>query len=279
MRGLGGGYGDPQSLRQVVGAPLEVRASHRDFVQIASDGLLSSLAESTNLLRDVGVGKLTPPVGGASSLRDELLVRQGAKAPTRSIGGVAPPSSSDQLAVRAPSAKSARDLFAALKSSDGKGGVAVISPSNATSPRVARSVSPRPISVRDFQRGTPVVAPAPPLPSSDGLSLGQRRRQGAFARAESYGSHHGTRWSLSPERSKDRSQLADGVTSMLPGVRVDLGELALTPAEPLLSSTLALIDKLVETPEACFARPLAIMPQTNAQRRMGVTSTRSLART
>lgn len=260
MRGLGGGYGDPQSLRQVVKQPMQIRPAHEGFVTEAAYAVTSSLNESTFLLQEAGVGLAGPgtkggrgargksPVGGdVSPLLGGASPQHGGSATPQGPGGrfgqtrqgsplqgAAFASSMEETQVLPRTGRSARDLFAAL----GSGGPG--------------QVSPRTISVRDFQRGTPVVTPAAPLPfpGPGQMSPGERRRAAAVSTTISFSKASGA-----GDRHKEKPQLADGVTSMLPGVYGDLGELALAPMAPT-SSFDTLLERLVDAPEACFARPL-----------------------
>eukprot|EP00929_Paragymnodinium_shiwhaense_P009975 TRINITY_DN11443_c0_g1_i1.p1 TRINITY_DN11443_c0_g1~~TRINITY_DN11443_c0_g1_i1.p1 ORF type:complete len:282 (+),score=50.90 TRINITY_DN11443_c0_g1_i1:78-923(+) len=247
MRGLGGGYGDPQTLRQVVKQPMQIRAAHEGFVTEAAQAVSSSLNESALLLREAGV-----PLGGT---KREKSPRGQSPSPAPTMGSPQAQSrfgfgntagspltpmhvSMEETLVLPRSGRSARELFAALSESGGVG-----------------QTTPRTITVRDFQRGKPVVTPAEPgpFPGPGQMSPGERRRAAAVATSISFGKTgaHGA-----SDTKREKPQLADGVTSMLPGVYTDLGELALAPMAPG-SSFDALLDRLVDAPESCFARPLA----------------------
>lgn len=162
-------------------------------------------------------------------------------------------------------AQSARDLFAALSCAPGKpatldvagggGGsstsAAWMDPRNAN--YSAPIPNPRAIQVREFQRGTAVVQPAPPLPfpGPNALSPGQRKQQQNL--------HIAAGHQPVPVRGKTKPALADGTTTMLAGVYGDLGEIITAPASTLSSFDL-LLDRLVDTPESCFV-PLASLPR------------------
>merc|ERR1719198_1942132 len=164
-------------------------------------------------------------------------------------------------------ARSARDLFASL--SDGPTGMladyssSVKGPSQlalqdangkAYPPATELELQPRVISVREFQRGTSVVKPARPLPfpGPDSLSPGERKRAQAAARAAG-------REKMPPvgARGEPKPTLADGVTTMLTGTRGDLGEIITARVSPF-SSFDNLLDRLVDTPEACFVNPASL---------------------
>merc|ERR1719198_287836 len=176
-------------------------------------------------------------------------------------------------------ARSARDLFAALSdgptgqladysSSVGVGGSSASAPGpkggakmalqdtagKAYPPATEFEAQPRVISVREFQRGTSVVKPARPLPfpGPDSLSPGERKRAQAVARAAG-------REKMPPMGARGAAPptLADGVTSMLTGARGDLGEILTCPVSAF-SSFDNLLDRLVDTPEACFVNPASL---------------------
>merc|ERR1711975_98464 len=86
----------------------------------------------------------------------------------------------------------------------------------------------------------------------DNISPGERKRAQAAARADG-------REKMPPvgARGEPKPTLADGVTSMLTGARGDLGEILTAPVSPF-SSFDNLLDRLVDTPEACFANPASL---------------------
>ncbi|CAJ1447173.1 unnamed protein product [Effrenium voratum] len=233
MRPLGG-YGD-RSLQSMPrkGAEassfraaecrLSVRGDHQIFVERSGSSLAASVMESSKLLKSVGSAGRSSNGGfvGSSGL------------------GVVSPQTTLQLQPRQiPEVAhryrgSARELFAALQASPvGSLAAPVVggtagerhssssrSPSRTNaSPRGSGDVSnsPRMVTVKDFQRGTPLVAPAQLLPFTgpEGLSPGRRRRQAEMM---------GGRSILDPARGvprqqKDREDLADGVTAILVSV-------------------------------------------------------------
>lgn len=250
MRGLGGGYGDPHPMRTVVKRPMQVRQDHQAFVQQTSEEISYALAESSALIREVDSSRTA--LGNGAYVSDLSMSR---KDSPRAL------SPGDSGLPR--STRSARDLFAALTASDGLLPAPLPPPAVRGTDGHAKAVAgPRSISVREFQCGTPVVAPAPPLPfpGPDSLSPGERRRVQAVATAMSIGrpDHQG----VAASRTGEPPKLADGQTTMLHGVHTDLGELSLTPCAPS-SSFESLLDKLVDAPDMCFARPLAISAPPN----------------
>lgn len=235
-----------------------VRAGHEAFLDRASNAVASSVAESTKLLREVGSlsrgasqRRLRPQGGFADG-------RSLTPPPARSITPP-PPALSTATAPEQPLAvRSARELFAALSG----GPAEVVLPSVAlpsASPAASGSHGqacgvPRVISVHDFQRGAPLVAPATPLPfpGPGGESPGRRRRAKALAASELPPSVGAV-----PPWSRAAAAPADGVTAMLTGARCNLGEILTAPTAPC-SSFDSLLDRLVDSPEACFADPLAL---------------------
>lgn len=277
--------GEPSSratLQRVAHKPQGVRTEHEVFVNWANDSIAGSLAESSQILRDLGEDPAAairgerPRVGSPS--RQNVSPRRGASPVARGRAGMSPvgrgaarsasPSVAYTATVGAPAsagmvlsetmaqeaslgrARSARDLFAAL--SDGTGALA--DGLQGTAAALQDAYDQRVISVREFQRGTAVVKPAKPLPfpGPDSLSPGERKRAQAAARAAG-------REKIPPMGARGAPQptLADGVTTMLTGVRGDLGEILTAPVSPF-SSFDNLLDRLVDTPEACFVNPSSL---------------------
>lgn len=274
MRAIVGGEPSSRSaLQRLVHRPHAVRADHEVFLNWANDSVASAVAESTQILRDVGAeataGVRTESPSAAS--RWGTSSRRGARSLSPAPAStVYPASAGGALTARAAisdaasqeaslgRARSARDLFAALSDS-----APIEERSLALLPDVDGKVmqalpppdaSSRVISVREFQRGTSVVKPAAPLPfpGPESLSPGERKRAQAAAQAAG-------RAPMPPAGARGGPQptLADGVTSMITGVRGDLGEICTAPVSPF-SCFDTLLDRLVDTPEACFVNPATL---------------------
>lgn len=265
--------GEPSSrstLQRVVNKPQSVRTEHETFINWANDSIAGSVAESSQILRDLGHdpalvvrGELSPtrsPTKRARSVSPSIAYTAAVSAP-QSAGMVL----SETMAKEASlgRARSARDLFASL--ADATGALAEHSSalSNTTLQDTAGKALPpapegyvqaRVISVREFQRGTSVVKPANPLPfpGPGSLSPGERKHARAAARAAG-------RERILPAgaRGEPKPMLADGITSMLTGARGDLGEILTAPVSPF-SGFDNLLDRLVDTPEACFVKPASL---------------------
>mmetsp|Transcript_9967 Transcript_9967/g.22888 ORF Transcript_9967/g.22888 Transcript_9967/m.22888 type:complete len:290 (+) Transcript_9967:32-901(+) len=249
--GAGGISRGERTLQRVIRRPPEVRQGHELLVDRASSAIASSLAESAQLLKEVGPAPAPRGAGNGTQQTSAAVAVIGPTARTASAPPqrVPVPSQIEGSGRAAPPdiSRSARDLFAVLS------GSAPVAPSGVV-PWVglsaeARSLTPPPrvISVRDYQRGRPVVAPAPPLPfpGPDPRTPGQRRRAVAGDVA------------AAPSPSRSGSHLADGISSMLTGISTELGELVTTPAAPC-SSFDSLLSLLVDDPQACFADPLTL---------------------
>jgi hypothetical protein len=276
--------GEPSSrstLQRITHKPQGVRTEHEVFVNWANDSITASMAESGQILRDLGQDPAAAARGGSPTRSPDK--RRGASPDPRARS--VSPSVAYTAARNAPMsagivlsetmaqeaslgrARSARDLFAAL--SDGSTSALAEYSIGASSsmalqdtsaggkalpPASETEVQPRVISVREFQRGTSVVKPARPLPfpGPDSLSPGERKRAQAAARSAG-------REKIPPvgARGEPKPTLADGVTSMLTGVRGDLGEILTAPVSPF-SSFDNLLDRLVDTPEACFVNPSSL---------------------
>lgn len=265
-----------------------VRLGHEAFLDRASDAIASSVAESTQLLREVGplLGTAAPSSasaarragrGGAAASRSltpprPLLVAPPPPPVPATVASAAPVAAEPLPPQHLPErAFSARDLFAAMAADDrgGEGGgpralpppVAVVVAGGAAAAAAASAPPSRAITVHDFQRGAPLVAPAPPLPfpGPDGQSPGRRRRAAALAVSASSGSKLAEAV-VAPSGFQPlaaTATLADGITTMLTGARCDLGEILTAPVDPG-SSFDSLLDRLVEDPVGCFAEPRAL---------------------
>lgn len=193
-----------------------VRSGHETFLDHASDSLASSVAVSSQMLREVGplLGDGGTAVAARRAASAGLAAARhrsrAAAAPERApAAGPAPPPTPAHLpAPGVPpdrSARSARELFAALAAPAG---------------------AQHSVSVQQLQRGVPLVAPAPPLPfpGPGGLSPGHRRRLSAAAKLAAAGGG-----------PKLLGGLPEGIAAMLKGVRLDLGELSSGQADPCSS--------------------------------------------
>lgn len=269
MRALGGGYGDGLNMQQMVGRTPEVRPDHEARQASARSGIRGALAESTQTLREAGLslrsrgvgggglaGRPTPGAGGAagsaasSPLRQQAMsASEGARQPPAALAAARRRPASPLPSPRSlrggavsHSTGSARELFAAICGAP---------------ETTAAAGPPREITLRDYQRGVQPVAPAPtlPYPGPDGLAPGQRRRAAAVASGDGSGQSGPVAMSLGAGE-KAAAVPADGRTSMLSGARCALGELATAPVAQC-SAFAHLLDRLVDSPEACFADPLA----------------------
>lgn len=268
------------ALQKIVSKPQGVRTEHEVFLNWANDSIAGSVAESSQLLRDVGT---TPPTarddyatsGRGTSPAPTHSPRRGARSASPAPASVAyraaagaPLSSGMALAegntqeASLGRARSARDLFMSLQAEGpaGQGQPQPLGPPGTGYTYAASKAPPEPeqgprvISVREYQRGTAVMKPAAPLPfpGVDSLSPGQRKRAQGAAQAAG-------RIPTAPiaARGSPQPTLADGVTSMITGVRGDLGEIITAPVSPF-SSFDNLLDRLVDTPEACFVNPASL---------------------
>lgn len=241
MRAVGNREGE-RVLREVaLRRPAEVRVGHEAFREKASSSLASSVAQSRQLLEEAG--KFTS--GGACSSS------RGRRPPPGAQGTGAGAAASTSAAGR--QRPSARSLLAALEAPTplptprvrGGGGAAVATSDEAPTSRV--------ISVLDFQRGRTAVEPAPTLPYAkpEGFSPGRRRRAEASAAAAGRGL--GAPSAGAPLlRSLPAVEPANGRTSLLNGVELELGNFLTTPAAGC-SSFDFLLDRLIEHPEECMA--------------------------
>ncbi|CAK9117249.1 unnamed protein product [Durusdinium trenchii] len=237
----------------------EVRGDHQIFLERAASSLAASVMESSQMLKSVG--------SQSKPSKAYDVARSG-------LGVVAPAQlqlQPHQISQAAPKYRgSARELFAALQTS--QSGLAALpvkgerqsSSSRSPSPRAtsaagnsatAEGNSPRMVSVKDFQRGAPLVAPAQLLPfPGDGNSPGRRRRLAEMTggRSNILDPARGV-----PRQQKEREDLADGVTAMIFPVQCEIGPLKTTPVAEC-SSFDVLLERLVEHPESCLADPLAL---------------------
>lgn len=235
-----------------------VRPGHEAFLDRASDAIASSVAESTKLLREVGSLSRGASQRHLRSQGGFAAGRSLTPPPARSITPPPPALSTVTVPEQPLAVRSARELFAALS-----GGPAEVALPSVALPSATPAASgpcgqtcggPRVISVHDFQRGAPLVAPAAPLPfpGPGGESPGRRRRAKALAASEQPQAVGAV-----PPWSRATAAPADGVTAMLTGACCDLGEILTAPTAPC-SSFDSLLDRLVDSPEACFADPLAL---------------------
>eukprot|EP00434_Breviolum_minutum_P009429 symbB.v1.2.008304.t1/scaffold499.1/size195312/10 len=254
-------YGGERSL-QSMQRSTEVRGDHQIFVERAGSSLAASLMESSQILKSVGSqskaahGSYDVASSGLGVVTSTPLQLQ-----------------PHQISQAAPKYRgSARELFAALQAAPSslaalpvRGGERQSSSSRSPSARVSSAAgsgnqgegnSPRTVTVKDFQRGAPLIAPAQLLPfSGQGHSPGRRRRLAemtAGGRSNILDPARGV-----PRQQKDREDLADGVTAMISPVHCEIGPLKTTPAAEC-SSFDYLLDRLVEHPESCLADPLAL---------------------
>eukprot|EP00933_Yihiella_yeosuensis_P007834 TRINITY_DN11301_c0_g2_i1.p1 TRINITY_DN11301_c0_g2~~TRINITY_DN11301_c0_g2_i1.p1 ORF type:complete len:319 (-),score=46.68 TRINITY_DN11301_c0_g2_i1:80-1036(-) len=289
MRPVGGGFGERALLQSSAqrgsnsGSSLHIRGDHTVFLDRASSSLAACVAESSQLLRAAG----TPPRGRLKAADDRQLA-------LGYSGGYANGAQPSTQIPRVGTARgrSARDLFATLSASS-DGGVlgpplpapsitSLALPRSSTPPRgrrraqpdsgppfaletttsQQRSSSPRVVSVKDFQRGVPVVPPAPLLPfrGPGGHSPGRRRRMAEFEASSSRSLSDPARGVPSGRDvtgAKHVEDLSDGTTAMLPAVQCKLGELTTAPVAAC-SSFSSLLDRLVDQPESCLSDPLAL---------------------
>lgn len=255
MRPIPGAHDDPDppQLQTRVAKKPAVRGGHVAFLGQASGAIASSVAESTQLLREVGASTNKRDAFGKAASQGRGYAK--APQPPRSISP-APNSaaSGDRRRVQIQSGtphdptRSARELFEALAAS----GTGALPP-----PAIRGQGEPadevRTVNVFDYQRGKRLVAPAAPLPfpGPDGRSPGDRRRAAAV------GANPTTPASIG-DKSRGANGPSDGHSSMLVGVRVELGEILTAPVADC-STFDHLLDRLVDTPEACFADPLALV--------------------
>eukprot|EP00435_Cladocopium_sp_Y103_P069106 s206_g32.t1 len=252
-------FGGDRSL-QSMQRSTEVRGDHQIFVERAGSSLAASVLESSQMLKSVG--------SQSKSMGDVASSGLGV------VTAPPLPLHPHQISQAAPKYRgSARELFAALQASPSTlaalpvRGERQSSSSRSPSPRVsaagsgpggqgAEGNSPRMVTVKDFQRGAPLIAPAQLLPfPGDGQSPGRRRRLAemtAGGRSNILDPARGV-----PRQQKEREDLADGVTAMISPVHCEIGPLKTTPVAEC-SSFDFLLDHLVEHPESCLADPLAL---------------------
>lgn len=237
-------FGGERSL-QSMQRSTEVRGDHQIFVERAGSSLAASVLESSQMLKSVG------PVGSQSKSMGDF-----ASSGLGVVTAPALPLHPHQISQAAPKYRgSARELFAALQASPSTlaalpvRGERQSSSSRSPSPRVSagsgpggEGSSPRMVTVKDFQRGAPLIAPAQLLPfPGDGQSPGRRRRLAemtAGGRSNILDPARGV-----PRQQKEREDLADGVTAMISPVHCEIGPLKTTP----VAECLALM-KAIESP-------------------------------
>lgn len=223
-------FGGERSL-QSMQRSTEVRGDHQIFVERAGSSLAASVLESSQMLKSVG------PVGSQSKSMGDF-----ASSGLGVVTAPALPLHPHQISQAAPKYRgSARELFAALQASPSTlaalpvRGERQSSSSRSPSPRVSagsgpggEGSSPRMVTVKDFQRGAPLIAPAQLLPfPGDGQSPGRRRRLAemtAGGRSNILDPARGV-----PRQQKEREDLADGVTAMISPVHCEIGPLKTTP--------------------------------------------------
>mmetsp|Transcript_115692 Transcript_115692/g.327158 ORF Transcript_115692/g.327158 Transcript_115692/m.327158 type:complete len:345 (-) Transcript_115692:69-1103(-) len=250
MKSIGGSYGNPAGLRHVVSGTPTMRRDHQEFVEEHNNALSCSLAASKALLQAATSANQSNKAPGRLALSHDTSpanARQGDASGTRQHRAT----------------QTARDLFAILNArQDGLATTTISASSADLGPR--SDSSPRVISVRDFQRGKLLVAPVAPLPFPDQMTPGERKRAAAAANAIPL---HASPRALGSQKGQ-KPVLANGKTSLLPGVRCDLGELATTPSAAC-SRFWSLLDKLVDAPEACLAEGPAPVALLSTPRRGG----------
>jgi len=251
--------GDPgqrANLQHTVTKPQTVRTDHEVYLKWANDSIASHLQESKQILLELGEDATVsssfaaqrgkPRAASAPRVAGQQNVALAAASNAPGPGQMMIAESLGQEASLGR-ARSARDLFSALsEDTTAMGGGDADSEGFVAAGRV--------LSVREFQRGTSVIKPHPPLPfpGPNNMSPGERKRATAAARAAGR-----EKLPSMGARGGNIPMLADGVTTMLNGVRGDLGEIVTAPVSPF-STFDNLLDRLVDTPEACFVNPMAI---------------------
>jgi len=266
---------DEHSLRYAA-APPHVRHEHEVFLGQASDLIAHSLIESSQLVNDIDPRRqvqcprqidFSQRPASQPPLASQTSCVPGASRAKTASGRAASMASHDRHS------RSARDLFEALSSSAGE---TVSQPPLASSTEGSRSPR-RCCTVRDYLRGQPVVMPDLSFNESDlnWTPPGHRKRLAEQSAMTSTMGAHGVLSALNSSmplhggagafdvpalgaglvaRQRATPALADGVTSMLSGAYLDLGELITAPTA-VCSGFDYLLDRLVDAPESCFVNP------------------------
>jgi len=246
------------SWRRLPQGPRVVRGSHDALADSGAEVLAGAVAASGNLLKEIDRGEELSRLHRQQlrpATADEVAIRRAREQHLQFREDISSGRDIAAVAPRAP-AITARDLYEMLTATD----VSASYPSGQSSTQgqslscegsCKEGATRRNVSVRDVQRGMPVIPPAPTLPyaNRDGLSPGLRKRAAVLADA-ARGSQ------AAPITRRDElhgrpPELADGVTTMLHGCHCDLGDLNTAPVSSAASFH-TLLSKLVDTPEACF---------------------------